>query len=73
MSFSRKVKNVIKRVLRKLPGFSLMFREMDACQKTIIDILMDKFSKAIKQTGIKTVAIGGGVSANSGVRNAVCP
>lgn len=40
-------------------------------QKTIIDILMDKFSKAVKETGIKTVAIGGGVSANSGVRNAV--
>lgn len=40
-------------------------------QKTIIDILMDKFSKAIKQSGIKTIAIGGGVSANSGVRNAV--
>ena len=40
-------------------------------QKTIIDILMDKFAKAIKQTGIKTIAIGGGVSANSGVRNAV--
>ena len=40
-------------------------------QKTIIDILMDKFSKAIKETGITTVAIGGGVSANSGVRNAV--
>ena len=40
-------------------------------QKTIIDILMDKFSKAIKQTGVKTIAIGGGVSANSGVRNAV--
>lgn len=40
-------------------------------QKTIIDILMDKFGKAIKETGIKTVAIGGGVSANSGVRSAV--
>ncbi len=40
-------------------------------QKTIIDILMDKFAKAIKMTGIKTIAIGGGVSANSGVRNAV--
>lgn len=40
-------------------------------QKTIIDILMDKFGKAIKLTQIKTVAIGGGVSANSGVRNAV--
>lgn len=40
-------------------------------QKTIIDILIDKFAKAIKATGIKTVAIGGGVSANSGVRTAV--
>ena len=40
-------------------------------QKTIIDILMDKFAHAIKDTGIKTIAIGGGVSANSGVRAAV--
>ncbi len=40
-------------------------------QRTIIEILMDKFTKAIKHTGIKTIAIGGGVSANSGVRNAV--
>lgn len=40
-------------------------------QKTIIDILMDKFAKSIKATSIKTVAIGGGVSANSGVRTAV--
>ena len=40
-------------------------------QKTIIDILLDKLDKAVRQTGVKTVAIGGGVSANSGVRNAV--
>lgn len=40
-------------------------------QHTIIDILMDKLDKAVKQTGVKTIAIGGGVSANSGVRNAV--
>ncbi len=40
-------------------------------QKTIIDTLMDKFSKAIKDTGIKTIAIAGGVSANSGIRDAV--
>lgn len=40
-------------------------------QKTIIDILMDKFALAVKQTGIKTIAIGGGVSANSGVRQRV--
>lgn len=40
-------------------------------QKTIIDILIDKLAKAVDVTGVKTVAIGGGVSANSGVRNAV--
>ncbi|HBI59244.1 MAG: tRNA (adenosine(37)-N6)-threonylcarbamoyltransferase complex transferase subunit TsaD [Duncaniella sp.] len=40
-------------------------------QKTIIDILLDKLDKAVKQTGVTTVAIGGGVSANSGVRDAV--
>lgn len=40
-------------------------------QTTIIDILLDKLAKAVKQTGVKTVAIGGGVSANSGVRAAV--
>lgn len=40
-------------------------------QRTIIEILVDKLDKAVKQTGVKTVAIGGGVSANSGVREAV--
>lgn len=40
-------------------------------QATIIDILLDKLDKAVKQTGVKTVAIGGGVSANSGVRAAI--
>ena len=40
-------------------------------QKTIIDILLDKLDKAVRQTGVRTVAIGGGVSANSGVRAAV--
>ncbi len=40
-------------------------------QATIIDILLHKLSKAVEQTGVRTVAIGGGVSANSGVRAAV--
>ena len=37
-------------------------------QHTIIEILMDKLILAVKQTGIHQVAIGGGVSANSGIR-----
>ena len=40
-------------------------------QRTIIEILMGKLSRAVKETGVTTVAIGGGVSANSGVRKAV--
>ena len=40
-------------------------------QKTIVDILMAKLKKAAKQTGIKQIAIGGGVSANSGLQKAV--
>ncbi len=40
-------------------------------QKTIINILMDKLKKAVEQTGITQIAIGGGVSANSGIRNAL--
>lgn len=40
-------------------------------QHTIIEILLDKLSKAVDATGVNTIAIGGGVSANSGVRAAV--
>ncbi len=40
-------------------------------QKTLIDILMDKLIKAAKDTGIKEITIGGGVSANSGLRSAI--
>jgi N6-L-threonylcarbamoyladenine synthase len=38
-------------------------------QHTIIEILTDKLKLAVQQTGIKQIAIGGGVSANSGIRN----
>ena len=37
---------------------------------TIVDILMKKLRLAVKQTGIKHVALAGGVSANNGLRNA---
>ncbi len=59
--------------LAKDPDFMEKNKE-DICasfQKTLIDILMDKLIKAAKQTGIKEVAIGGGVSANSALRERV--
>ncbi len=40
-------------------------------QYTIVDYLMDKLKNAVELTGIKEVAIGGGVSANSGIRTAL--
>ena len=39
-------------------------------QSTVIDILMDKLRKAAKDLNIKEVAVAGGVSANSGLRDA---
>ncbi len=47
---------------------------MDLCasiQFTIIEILMGKLEMAVKQTGINQIAVAGGVSANSGLRNAL--
>ena len=40
-------------------------------QKTIVDILLNKLIKASKETGIKEIAIAGGVSANSGLRKGI--
>lgn len=37
-------------------------------QRTLIDVLMNKLVKAAKATGIKDIVIGGGVSANSELR-----
>jgi N6-L-threonylcarbamoyladenine synthase len=40
-------------------------------QHTIVSILIEKLEKASAKTGIKEIAIAGGVSANSGLRNAL--
>ncbi len=41
-------------------------------EQTVVDILMKKLELAVKQTGIRHVALSGGVSANTGLRNAFC-
>ena len=59
--------------MAKDPSF-LEHNKEDLCasfQKTLVDILMDKLVKAARQTGIKEIAIGGGVSANSGLRSRI--
>ena len=40
-------------------------------QNTIIEILMGKLRRAVKETGIKEIGLAGGVSANSGLRKAI--
>ena len=59
--------------MAKDPEFMEKNKE-DICasfQKSLIDILMDKLIKAARQTGIKEITIGGGVSANSGLRDRI--
>ncbi|MBE6245609.1 MAG: tRNA (adenosine(37)-N6)-threonylcarbamoyltransferase complex transferase subunit TsaD [Bacteroidales bacterium] len=59
--------------LKENPDF-IEENKADICasfQKALIDILMKKLILAVKQTGIRQVAIGGGVSANSGLRQRI--
>ena len=59
--------------LKENPNF-IEENKADICasfQKALIDILMKKLILAVKQTGIRQVAIGGGVSANSGLRQRI--
>ncbi|MEG1634640.1 MAG: tRNA (adenosine(37)-N6)-threonylcarbamoyltransferase complex transferase subunit TsaD [Rikenellaceae bacterium] len=63
----------LKDQIKDDPDF-IEHHKADLCaslQATIIDILLTKLTKAVKSTGITSVAIGGGVSANSGLRNAI--
>jgi N6-L-threonylcarbamoyladenine synthase len=60
----------IQKQVKENPEFIEENRD-DICasiQYTIVEILMDKLKLAVKQTGINQIAIGGGVSANSGIR-----
>lgn len=63
----------VEKEVAKNPNFIAENIE-DICaslQFTIVDYLMDKLKNAVKKTGIKEIAIGGGVSANSGIRTAL--
>jgi len=64
---------VIQRESKKNPDF-IKDNLYDLCasiQHTIISILLEKIDNAVEKTGITQIAIAGGVSANSGLRNAL--
>ena len=61
---------LVQRQLKENPSFLEEYRN-DVCasvQSRIVSILLNKLRKAAKQTGVKDIAIAGGVSANSGLR-----
>lgn len=71
--FKTAVLYFIQREMKANPNF-ITENLNDICasiQYTIIGILIDKLKLATKQTGITHIAIGGGVSANSGIRDAL--
>lgn len=68
--FKTSVLYFIQKEVQKNPDFVKENLD-DICasiQHTIVNILMDKLKKAVKETGINQIAIAGGVSANSGIR-----
>ncbi|SDI46709.1 tRNA (adenosine(37)-N6)-threonylcarbamoyltransferase complex transferase subunit TsaD [Winogradskyella thalassocola] len=75
-SFSGLKTNILYFVQREVKANPSFIEENlnDICasiQYTIVGILMAKLKLAVKQTGINHIAIGGGVSANSGIRTAL--
>lgn len=61
---------LVQRKVKENPSFLEDYRD-DVCasvQQRIVSILLNKVKKAAKQTGVKEIAIAGGVSANSGLR-----
>ncbi|EJF53671.1 putative glycoprotease GCP [Saprospira grandis DSM 2844] len=75
-SFSGLKTNVLQFIQKKLRENPQFLEEeqlnlVASVQERIVSILMNKLKKAIKQTGIKEVAIAGGVSANSALRQAL--
>ncbi len=72
-SFSGLKTSVLYFLQKQSPEFILENRN-DLCasiQYTIVQILLKKLAKAVNQTNVKQVCIAGGVSANSGLRNAL--
>jgi len=64
---------LVQAEIKKNPNF-LAERMDDLCasvQDRIVSILLNKLKKAAKQTGVKDIAIAGGVSANSGLRSSL--
>ncbi len=64
---------LVQAEMKKNPNF-LSERMDDLCasvQDRIVSILLNKLKKAAKQTGVKDIAIAGGVSANSGLRSSL--
>lgn len=65
--------NFINNETAKNPDF-VEQHKADICasiQHTIIEILLEKLKKAVTETNVNQIAIAGGVSANSGLRNAL--
>ena len=75
--FKTQILRFLQKQLVQTPDFFSKENEQnlyDFCasvQHTIISMLMEKLKSAVSETGIKEIAIAGGVSANSGLRNSL--
>jgi len=66
MSFSG-LKSAVRNYLEKTPNWKS--EDVAASfQASILDVLLDRVQRGMEQTGVRRIAIGGGVAANSGLR-----
>jgi N6-L-threonylcarbamoyladenine synthase len=69
MSFSG-LKTAVRQYLQKTDGWDER-AVASGFQSAVVDVLMDRIGAAVQQTGVRRVAIGGGVAANEGLRSAL--
>ena len=67
MSFSG-LKTAVRQYLERNPDWEAP-TVAASFQQAVVDVLMNRINKAVKRTGVRQVAIGGGVAANSALRN----
>ena len=64
------LKTAVRNYLQKTDGWNP--KDVAASfQAAVVDVLLDRITKAVAQTGVERVAIGGGVAANSALRAAL--
>jgi len=68
------LKTAVRYELKRMEKENIRYRKEDVAagfQKAVVDVLVEKLRRAVRQTGVKTLVLGGGVARNALLRQKV--